>query len=401
MAQNGFVGARISRMQDMLAGHVASGQVPGLVTLVSRHDEVHVAAIGAHMPGDIDAIGNRAMQRDTIFRIASMTKPIIGAATMLLIEECKLRLDDSVDDLLPELSNRRVLTRLDSPLDDTVAAHRSITVRDLLTFRLGYGFVLAPASYPIQQAIAAAGLAPGPIAPDLTPDEYLHRLGALPLAHQPGEQWLYHTGSEVLGILIARASGQSLGDFLRERLFAPLGMHDTGFHVPAEKLHRLPPTHTQGASGALAIHDAQNGRWATPPTFLSGGGGLVSTVDDYFAFCRMLLRRGKVDSERILSPAAVALMTVNHLTPDQQSAAAMILEGNYGWGFGVAVCTRRDALCDSPGRFGWYGGMGTAGFTDPAEDFIGIVMTQRLMDSPAPPKVFQDFWTTAYQAFGD
>ena len=180
------------------------------------------------------------MRRDTIFRIASMTKPVIAAATMMLVEECKLRLDDPVDAFLPELADRQVLKSLESAVDDTVPAKRSITTRDLLTFTFGMGAVMVwPARHPIQKAAADLGLAPGPFQLDLTADEFMKRLGTLPLIYQPGERWLYHTGSDVLGVLIARVSGQSLEAFLQERLFAPLGMRDTGFHVPAAKLDRL------------------------------------------------------------------------------------------------------------------------------------------------------------------
>src|SRR5438552_2514713 len=167
-------------MHDVMAGHVERGELPGLVTLVSRRDEVHVDAIGMKALG-----GSDPMRRDTIFRIASMTKPITAAATMILVEECKLRLDEPVDRLLPELANRKVLKRLDGPLDDTVPANRSVTVRDLLTFRMGFGMIMGPPNvYPIQVAMAEAGVASGPILPSLAPDEWMKRLGSLPLLHQ-------------------------------------------------------------------------------------------------------------------------------------------------------------------------------------------------------------------------
>ncbi len=214
-----------------MAGYVERGDVPGLVTLVSRRGEVHVDAIGA--------TGSRRqspMRRDTIFRISSMTKPITAVAAMILVEECKLRLDEPVDRLLPELADRTVLKRLDGPLDETVPAHRPITVRDLLTFRMGFGQMMAPPdAYPILQAANEQQIGMGPPSPATTPapDEWMRRLGTLPLMHQPGERWMYNTGSDVLGVLIARAAGQPLETFLRERIFAPLGMKDTGFSVPA------------------------------------------------------------------------------------------------------------------------------------------------------------------------
>jgi CubicO group peptidase (beta-lactamase class C family) len=399
MSNGGLSKARLGRMHAVMAGHVERGDLPGLVTLVSRHGEVHVDAIGMKALG-----GSDPMRRDTIFRIASMTKPITAAATMVLVEECKVRLDEPVDRLLPELADRKVLRRLDGPLDDTIPANRPITVRDLLTFRLGIGAVMAPPGrYAIQQAMVEAGLAPGPNPPSHAPDEWMKRLGGLPLIHQPGEMWMYHTGSDVLGVLIARAAGQTLEKFLRERIFEPLGMKDTGFHVPAEKLDRLPPSYLGNPdTGALMLHDDPgDSRWGRPPVFPSGGGGLVSTVDDYLAFCRMMLNKGRHGDERILSRPSVELMTTDHLTPEQKAGTEIFFGDNSSWGFGMSVVTRRDDLAAVPGRFGWNGGLGTSGYSDPKEDMVGILMTQRLMDSPQPPHVFLDFWTSVYQAIDD
>ncbi|NOU91738.1 serine hydrolase [Paenibacillus sp. LMG 31456] len=399
MSTGGLSQERLGRMHDVMAGYVERGEVPGLVTLVSRSGEVHVDAIGMQAIG-----GSDPMRRDTIFRIASMTKPITAAAAMILVEECKLRLDDPVDRLLPELANRRVLKRLDGPLDDTMPANRQITLRDLLTFRLGIGAIMAPPDqYPIQKAIAEAGLAPGPNPPQQSPDEWMKRLGNLPLIHQPGEVWMYHTGSDILGVLIARAANQTLEEFFSERIFEPLGMKDTGFHVPAEKLKRLPPSYmTQRVTGALTLHDDPNdSRWGHPPAFQSGGGGLVSTLDDYLAFCQMMLGKGRYGRERILSRPSVELMTTDHLTPEQKAEASIFFDDKSSWGFGVGITTRRDSLATVPGRFGWDGGVGTSAYSDPKEDMVGILMTQRLMDSPLPPNVFVDFWTSAYQSVDD
>ncbi len=398
MSAAGLSKSRLSRLHDTMNGHVARGELPGLVALVCRRGEVHVAAIGNHAVG-----GSKPMQRDTLFRIASMTKPITAVATMILIEEGKLRLDDPVDRFLPELANRRVLARIDAPIDETVPAQRPITARDLLTFRFGMGLVLAPpGKYPIQKAIADAGLMPGPDPSSLTPDVWMKNLGSLPLLSQPGEQWAYHTGSDVLGVLVARVSGQPFPTFLHERIFAPLGMKDTAFHVPADKLGRLPPSYfTNHTTGKLQQHDdPANSRWAEPPAFASGGGGLVSTADDYLAFCRMLLGKGRYGRERILSRPSVELMTTDHLTPQQKADARLFFAEGVGWGFGGSVVTRRTNVF-APGRFGWDGGIGTSGYTDPAEELIGVLMTQRMMDSPSPPKVFVDFWTSAYQAIDD
>jgi len=401
MSAGGLSRARLGRLHDVMAGHVERGDVPGLVTLVSRRGEVHVDAIGKQAAGD-----NDPMRRDTIFRIASMTKPIVAAAAMILVEECRLRLDEPVDPWLPELANRQVLKSLDGPLDDTVPANRPITLRDLLTFRMGFGQMMAPPdAYPILKAASEQQLGMGPPSPSTmpAPDEWLRRLGALPLMHQPGEQWLYNTGSDVLGVLIARAAGQPLETFLRERLFEPLGMMDTGFSVPAPKLARLATSYWNNfETRAVEVYDeARGGQWSRPPAFPSGAGGLVSTVDDYLAFGQMMLNKGRYGRERILSRLSVELMTSDQLTPEQKAAASPFLGDNRGWGFGMAIVSRRDDIAAVPGRYGWDGGLGTSWSSDPTEEMVAILMTQSMWTSPSPPGVYLDFWTSAYQAIDD
>lgn len=372
------------RLHDAMSGYVARGEVPGIVTLVSRRGAVNVEAIG-------DA------RRDTIFRIASMTKPITAAAAMILVEEGKLRLDEPVDRLLPELADRKVLRQIDGPLDDTVPANRPITVRDLLTFRMGFGLVMGPPhKYPIVKAMAEAGIVIGPKSDSIySPDEWMKRLGRLPLMVQPGERWMYHTGSDVLGVLIARAAGQSLETFFRERVFSPLGMRDTSLSVPAEKLPRLAPSYMVNAlTGALILYDdPSNSQWARPPVFPSGGAGLVSTIDDYLAFAQMLLNKGTLGNQRILSSASVEAMTTDQLTPAQKALSSWVpgFFDNNGWGFGLSMVTQGQGA----GRYGWGGGLGTSWASDPAEGLIGILLTQRGWTSPNPPAVCRDFWKFA------
>jgi CubicO group peptidase (beta-lactamase class C family) len=392
----------LNRMHEVLAGHVERGNVPGLVTLVSRRGEVHADAIG------VTAFdGDTPMRRDTIFRIASVTKPILAAATMTLIEDCTLRLDDPVDPLLPELANRQVLRAVDSELDDTVPANRPISLRDLLTFRSGYGAIFAPPDQsPVQKALVNAGVAAGPVMPALAPDEFMRVYADLPLLHQPGEQWLYNTGSDLLGVLIARATGMSLGDVLRERLFEPLGMKDTGFSVPAGKRDRLPATYwTNIETGEFGVFDsAEDSRWHTPPVFESGAGGLVSTVDDLLAFGQMMLAEGRIGNARILLRPSVAVMTTDQLQPEQKIDSSFFpgFWDSHGWGFGVAIDIRRDDLSSTPGRFGWDGGYGTSWYVDPHEELIGILMTQRVWDATGiPQQILSDFWTTVYAALDD
>lgn len=392
----GLSQSRLARMHDVLANHIRLGTLPGLVTLVSRHGEMHVDAIGTKAVG-----GNDPMQRDTIFRIASMTKPVTAVAAMILVEECKLRLDEPVDAWLPELADRTVLTRLDGPLDETVAANRPLTPRDLLTLRMGFGHILEDASaYPIQKAIDALDLSTDTNpARHVGPDEWIRHLGTLPLMHQPGEGWMYDTSLDVLGVLIGRVTGQPLDVFFRERIFAPLGMKDTGFSVPRDKLHRLPACYETDQHSALTLFDdPHDSRWSQPPAFPQATGGLVSTVDDYLRFGQMLLNKGKLDDERILSRPSVELMMTNHLTPDQQAAGSLLLDQR-GWGFGGAVTTHRDQIFATPGRYGWDGGHGTSFAVDPSEDMVAILMTQ--VGFPQAMNVYLDFWTSFYQAIDD
>ena len=382
------------RMRNLLERHVDSGYVPGLVAGVWHGENLHVEVLGRM------AFDGPGMQRDSIFRIASLTKPVTAVAALCLVEEGLLRLDDPVDPLLPELADRRVLTSLGAQLDDTVAAVRPITLRDLLTQRFGLGSILVfPPRHPIQHAMAEAGVAPG-MEPYPSPDEFMQRLGGLPLAYQPGSEWLYHTGLDVAGVLIARAADDRLGDVLNDRIFDPLGMQDTGFHVPRAKRERTTTAYARDpATGALVPCDRPDGTHARPPAFEAGGSGLVSTMDDYLTFCRMLLGRGSLDGVRVLSPASVELMTTDQLTDAQRRGdhAAFFFQEDSGWGLGVSVTIRRRNLWSTPGRFGWNGVYGTSAYVDPAERLIGVLMMQRRMDIPAPPPPITDFWTAVYQ----
>src|SRR5215813_2025536 len=338
VAIGGLSRARLKRMHDIMGGYVENGSMSGLVSLVSRNGEVHVDAIGKL------AFGGAPMQRDTIFRIASMTKPVGAVAAMILVEECKLRLDDPVDEYLPELANRRVLRGIESEIDDTVPAKRAITLRDILSFRLGIGMIpIFPDRYPIQKAVTAIGLAPGPVFPQIPADELMRRYGTLPLVHQPGERWLYNAGSEILGVLIARVSGKTLGEFLHERIFEPLGMIDTAFHAPPEKHDRLATTYVSNrkTNELKVFDDAATGKFSNPPVFENASAGLVSTAEDFNAFAQMLLNGGRLGNERILSRPAVELMTSDQLTSEQKLGSEIFFGDNRGWGFGVSVFTRR------------------------------------------------------------
>ena len=381
--------------------HVYRGDVPGLVALVSRDRETHVEVLGTMERG-----GGAPVRRDTIFRISSMSKPIMAAATMNLVDEGIFRLEDDVNRLLPELAHRPVLRRIDGPLEDTVPAKRPITVRDLLTFTLGFGALFAdPARVPILKAANDLRIGMGPPEPGgmPPPDEWIRRLGSLPLMYQPGERWMYNTGADLLGVLVARASGTPLEALLHDRLFEPLGMKDTSFHVPPAKMDRFGPVYwTDFRTGKEAVYDeTRGGQWSRAPAFPSGAGGLVSTADDYLAFARMLADGGQHGDARILSRRSVEAMTKDQLTASQK--ADELVPGywaTHGWGFGMAVLTKGDELSASAGRYGWDGGMGTSWFNDPNDGLTAILMTNRMWSSPNPPEVCREFWKAASAAVG-
>jgi CubicO group peptidase (beta-lactamase class C family) len=368
----------LERLHAAMAARVDRNELPGMLIAIARADEVHVDPIGFKAFG-----GNEPMQRDTLFRIASLTKPIAAAATMLLLEDGKLALSDPVERWLPELANRRVLRNIDGPLEDTVPARRPITADDLLTFRMGFGHIVEPTfdpPFPIVNAGKELELVlgePDPRTPH-PPDEWIRLFGTLPLMYQPGERWQYNAGSLVLGVLLARVAGEPLGEFLRARIFEPLGMHETGFWLPAEITRRLPPYYaTDPATNEMRERPVSTPEeWSQPPAFPSAAGGLVSTADDFLAFARMLLNGGvSSDGVRLLSRQSVELMTTNHLTPEQMSTGDPILGGR-GWGFGVGIVTQPDAAWPAPGRYGWMGGYGTVWFNDPHRAIVAIAMTQ-------------------------
>ncbi|BCY11447.1 serine hydrolase [Actinoplanes sp. L3-i22] len=394
------------KLHDVLVRHVESGRIPGLVALVGIGDRTRVEVLGT-----MRHEGGAPMRRDTIFRMASTSKPVTVAAAMILIDECRLRFDDVVEPWLPELADRQVLRRPDGPLDDTVPARRPITVRDVLTSTFGLGMDMTALGTPIMNAVFAQGLTPDLPAPMPAPDEWMRRLGTLPLMHQPGERWQYQISSDLLGVLVARVTGQSFGTFLHERLFGPLGMTDTGFDLPDSKIDRLPPLYAPDPkTGEFHVWDeAAGGRHSAPPAFEGGGGGLVSTADDYHAYFRMLLNHGMHGGERILSRPAVELMTSNRLTPAQQAARTAMASENVhvsygqgqhgGWGLGMAVRTYRGDYAPI-GQFGWDGGSGVSTYADPANRLTGILLTQVGMSVPDPARLIHDFWTTLYQEAG-
>lgn len=381
--------AGVERLREVMEEHVASGAVPGLVWLVRHGDEVELGRAGV-----LDPATGAPVTRDSLFRISSMTKPVTAVAALTLVEEGLLGLDDPVDALLPELADRRVLADPGGPLDVTVPAQRPVTVRDLLTSSLGLGMDFTGAEQPSLRRLAELGLPPGPPAPAAMPgpDEYLALLGSVPLEHQPGTRWLYHVSLDVLGVLVARAAGQPFEDVLAERVLAPLGMRDTGFWVRPGDLDRFGPSFwSDPSTGERGVYDPVDGQWAAPPRFASGGGGLVSTVDDVHAFAAMLRAGGAHGPHRLLRAGTVAAMTTNHLTPEQLTSAAPDPTGTLGWGFGLGVQVAPDPVTGrAAGGYGWDGGMGTSWSTDPALDLVVVLLTNQLWTSSEPPPVARD-----------
>ncbi len=379
--------AGLTALHDVAEQHVADGTVPGLVALVASGDDVHVEAAGRL------SIGGPPMLRDTLFRIASMTKPVTGAATMALIEDGLIGLDEPVDGLLPELADRRVLREMSGPLEETVPAKRAITTRDLLTFTFGFGFAvemfMAAEPFPVVVAADAARLSTIG-APDraIQPDQdtWIAGLGSLPLLAQPGERWMYNTGASVLGVLLSRAAGRPFRDVLRTRLLEPLGMTQTAFW--ASDPGRLATAYRSAAGGGLDVWDAPDGPYSRAPAFEDGAAGLVSTADDMLAFARMFLRGGRP----VLSAESVRAMTTDQLTPEQKARGGLgnDLFEHQSWSFCQSV---RD-----DGAFGWDGGFGTTWLVDPVRELVVIVLTQRMFDSPGLPEPHASIQAAAYAA---
>jgi CubicO group peptidase (beta-lactamase class C family) len=306
--------------------------------------------------------------------------------------------DAPVERWLPELADPRVLRTIESELDDTVPADRPITVEDVLSFHLGHGSVMAmPGTYPIQRAEVGLALKtyaePWPPT-NLTPDEWIARLGTLPLQHQPGRGWRYNTGAQVAGVLIERVVGAPIAAVLRDLVFDPLGMVDTDFYVPAAKLDRFTTQYApDGETAELRVLDRPDGWWSTPPAMPSASGWLVSTIDDVWAFASMMASGGG----DVLSSESVRLMTLDRMTASERAANSVFVGDHSGWGLMMSV-PAGDGSTGVPDGFGWDGGTGTTWRTDPVVGLTGILLTQRAVTSPEPPELIADFWRAAYAA---
>jgi CubicO group peptidase (beta-lactamase class C family) len=372
-----------AEVDAVVAAAVADGQVPGAAWRVDRGDEVARGAAGTHTPG-----GDDAVRPDAVFRLSSVTKPVVAVAALALVDAGLLDLDGPVDAHLPELADPVVLADPSDASAGTVPARRPITVRDVLTFRLGLGMdFTAPWPTPTLAALAATGLPAGPPRPQAAPppDEWLRRVATVPLAYQPGERWLYHLGASVLGVLVARAAGRPLPEVLAERVLRPLGMADTGFGVPAAARNRLGPHWTPpDADGRRECYDPPDGQWSRPPAFPDAGDGLVSTVDDLATVAAMLRAGGRApDGRPVLREATVAEMLTEQAGPVDD-------EGG-GWGLGIGVRRADEPGGRSAGSYGWDGGLGSSWWTDPVTGATAVLLTNQMWASPQPPPVFDAF----------
>jgi CubicO group peptidase (beta-lactamase class C family) len=360
----------LDRNQDPLREAVDAGLLAGAVTMVWQHGEVlQRGEIGYR---DVEA--QLPMQRDTIFRIASMSKPVTTAAAMTLVDDGKLALDDPITRWLPEFDDMRVLDDPHGPLDKTRPAHRPITVDDLLTHRSGLAYAFSVTG-PLSQAYFRLPIRQHP-------DRWLAELTELPLLHEPGERMTYSHATDVLGIILSRIEGKKLHEILAERIFEPLGMADTNFFVTAEGRRRAATMYKLDENGELS-HDTMGPPPITPPTFCHGGGGLWSTVDDYLRFARMLLAGGEVDGVRVLSEESVRLMRTNRLSDEQRRQPFLGAPYWVGRGFGLGLSVVMDPEKSRPlfgpggrGTFGWPGAYGTWWQADPTVDRILIYLVQ-------------------------
>ncbi|HVN01406.1 MAG TPA: serine hydrolase domain-containing protein [Caulobacteraceae bacterium] len=369
--------AALAQIPGALQAVIDAGDLSGFVTGIWRGgEELQVLTLGQR-----DIASGAPMTRDTLFRIASMTKPITSIAALMLMEEGKLRLDDPITRWMPEFANMRVLRDPEGPVEDTYPSPREITVEDLMTHRAGlaYGFTsIGPIAYAYQKTLGDV------LTSNMNVDAWLKALGGLPLSYPPGERFHYSHATDVLGFLVGRVSGLGFREFLFKRIFEPLGMVDTDFWVPHEKrgrmatMYRLKDDLSELEVAPFPLADA-------PPAFCGGGGGLISTLDDYLKFARMMLGKGEVDGVRLVKSETLELMCANRLTDAQREIPFMGMPFWAGQGFGLGVSVIVDAEkqawmgAGTNGSFGWPGAFGTWWRADPAEDLILIYLIQNSM----------------------
>jgi CubicO group peptidase (beta-lactamase class C family) len=354
---------RFAPVWGSIEATVAAGRAPGIVAGLRQGSEVEVFATGVLAFGS-----SEPMNADTPFRIASLSKILLGALSASLLADGVFGLEDPVDTWIPELASPRVLARPDGPLDETVPAERAITVHHLLTLTHGLGVIFEET--PLSTAMLEAGVAASAIPPQISADEYLAALGRLPLAHQPGERWMYNMGCDILSALLPRITGQPMHELLQERIFGPAGMTATGFsgqHLPTEYM---------GTPNGIIEYEDIKDVFEREPPFETLAGGLVSTVPDYLRFLTALA------DGRLIPENLRAAMTSDQLIPSQHEGAELILAPGTSWGWSVGVVTEGKKPGASVGSYGWTGGTGTSAFVDPSHDLVGVVFSQRMMAGP-------------------
>jgi CubicO group peptidase (beta-lactamase class C family) len=394
----GLSAPRLGRIRDWMQALVDQKKLAGLITVVSRRGEVALM----HACGKADLARDKPMRPDTIFRIYSMTKPLTSVAIMMLYEEGRFQLDDPITRFLPQFRNMRVYVSGARGKYDSEPAQRDITFRDLLTHTSGltYGFMEAT---PVDAMYREAGVdfqtAKGSLG------DVVALAASMPLIAQPGSEWNYSISTDVLGYLVEVISGRPFGEFLHERVIAPLGMVDTSFHVPAEKIDRFAANYGPDENGGLKlIDDPQKSRFLTP-RLCSGGGGLLSTAADYLRFCQMMLNKGELDGVRLLGRKTVELMTRNHLDGDMADMGQpRFSESTYtgigfGLGFSVMLDPARAQILGTPGEYAWGGAASTAFWIDPAEEMYVILLTQLMPSSTYP--IRRELRVLSYQAIVD
>jgi CubicO group peptidase (beta-lactamase class C family) len=398
----GFSSSRLERIRTHLQRYIDAGKVAGTVTLVARQGQVAYFEPQGHL--EIER--QRPVQRDSIFRIYSMTKPITSVAIMMLYEQGRFQLDDPVHAFIPAWKNLRVFISGNHPTFVTAPVERPMTIRDLLTHTSGLTYGNTERTN-VDAAYRKLGVGDRS-KPGSTLQDMINALAELPLEFSPGTRWNYSVSTDVLGYLVEVISGQRFDDYLRDHILQPLGMVDTSFAIAPEQLSRFACNYQRQSDGRLQLIDAPPTSQYREVSFLSGGGGMVSTVGDYFRFTSMLRNRGELDGIRLLGRKTVELMTMNHL-PDDQDLTRLALPGRFaetayagvGFGLGFSVMRRPATaqILGTPGEYAWGGAASTAFWVDPKEDLIVIFMTQLMPSSSYP--IRRELRTITYAALID
>jgi len=385
----GMSAERLDRIKPLMQSYIDENKLPGMISMVARHGKVvHFEKYGL-MDADIP------MELNTIFRIASMTKPVTSVAVMMLYEEGHFQLDDPVSDYIPEFRNLKVYSSIDETGLHTVDPVRPVTIRDLLIHTSG--LTGTGADTPVDSMYGAANLSDG------TLKDMIGKLSEIPLLYQPGTRWNYSRSTEVLGYLVEVISGKPLDVFFKERIFNPLKMNDTDFYVPIEKYNRVGAVYAPDSVGIKIIMEPDTNTVSIPVKFLSGNGGLVSTATDYMIFSQMLLNKGEYNGVRLLGSRTVDLMTSNHISneimPDDDFFGPLLSGMGFGFGFAVLQDKVQSNIIGSEGSYWWSGSGNTYVYIDPKEELVLILMAQFVPNYYYP--IFDQLRVLSYQAIID